>query len=343
MVERDALAEPDDDEREGDSEELLDASGEVLDPLGNPRRNPIPKLPALAPRGEASRGGDLLAYYLSEVRRYALLDPEEERKVALAYYESGDAAAAERLVTANLRLVVKIAFQYHRQWANVLDLIQEGNVGLVEALSRYDPYRGIRFSSYAQYWIRAMILRFLMDNFRLVRLGSTRNGRKLFFQLQKERERLLREGVQASAQQLAARLEVPESEVIAVDQHMRAPAMSLHAPVGGEDGRSLAEIVPDNDASGPEEKVAESQLGALVQEKLRNFEKTLEDERERAIWVERLVANEPASLSDLGERYDVSKERIRQIEVRIKRRLKTYLQQELGEEIDFEFDVPESA
>ncbi len=332
----------DEEEREGDGEELLDASGEVLDPLGNPRRNPIPKLPALAPRGEAARGGDLLAYYLSEVRRYALLDPEEERKVALAYYESGDATAAERLVTANLRLVVKIAFQYHRQWANVLDLIQEGNVGLVEALSRYDPYRGIRFSSYAQYWIRAMILRFLMDNFRLVRLGSTRNGRKLFFQLQKERERLLREGVQASAQQLAARLEVPESEVIAVDQHMRAPAMSLHAPVGGEDGRSLAEIVPDNDASGPEEKVAESQLGALVQEKLKNFEQTLEDERERAIWVERLVANEPASLSDLGERYDVSKERIRQIEVRIKRRLKTYLQQELGEEIDFEFDVPET-
>lgn len=326
----------------GDGDELLDASGEVLDPLGNPRRNPIPKLPALAPRGEAARGGDLLAYYLSEVRRYALLDPEEERKVALAYYESGDASAAERLVTANLRLVVKIAFQYHRQWANVLDLIQEGNVGLVEALSRYDPYRGIRFSSYAQYWIRAMILRFLMDNFRLVRLGSTRNGRKLFFQLQKERERLLREGVQASAQQLAARLEVPESEVIAVDQHMRAPAMSLHAPVGGEDGRSLAEIVPDNDASGPEDRVAGSQLGALVQSKLSAFAQTLEDERERAIWVERLVANEPASLSDLGERYDVSKERIRQIEVRIKRRLKTYLQQELGEEIDFEFDPPET-
>jgi RNA polymerase sigma-32 factor len=339
MVERDVSRETEEEE----GEELLDASGEPLDPLGNPRRNPIPKLPALAPRGEASRGGDLLAYYLSEVRRYALLDPEEERKVALAYYESGDASAAERLVTANLRLVVKIAFQYHRQWANVLDLIQEGNVGLVEALSRYDPYRGIRFSSYAQYWIRAMILRFLMDNFRLVRLGSTRNGRKLFFQLQKERERMLREGIQASAQQLAARLDVPESEVIAVDQHMRAPAMSLHAPVGGEDGRSLAEIVPDNESTGPEDRVAESQLGALVQDKLRAFALTLEDERENAIWSERLVANEPASLSDLGERYDVSKERIRQIEVRIKRRLKTYLQQELGEEIDFEFNIPEPA
>ena len=154
---------------------------------------------------------------------------------------------------------------------------------------------------------------------------------------------MLREGIQASAQQLAARLDVPESEVIAVDQHMRAPAMSLHAPVGGEDGRSLAEIVPDNESTGPEDRVAESQLGALVQDKLRAFALTLEDERENAIWSERLVANEPASLSDLGERYDVSKERIRQIEVRIKRRLKTYLQQELGEEIDFEFNIPEPA
>ncbi len=127
--------------------------------------------------GRAIRGGnkdDILASYLSEVRRYPLLTPEQEREAAVLYVETGDKEAAKLLITSNLRLVIKIAFQYHRQWANVLDLIQEGNVGLVEALSRYDPYREIRFSSYAQYWIRAMILRFLLDNFRLVRLGSTR-------------------------------------------------------------------------------------------------------------------------------------------------------------------------
>ncbi len=319
-------------------EELLDESGDILDPLGNPRR-PLPALPLPALK---STGGDLLAQYLQEIRRYALMDPEEERRVAQQYYDTGDPKSAERLVTANLRLVVKIAFQYHRQWANVLDLIQEGNVGLVEALSRYDPYRGIRFSSYAQYWIRAMILRFLMDNFRLVRLGSTRNGRKLFFQLQKERERLIREGIQPSAQNLAARLDVPESEVVAVDQHMRAPAMSLYAPVGGEEGRPLSEVVADTEHSDPESQVADHQIGELVQSKLRAFEATLEDERERAIWRERLMASEPASLSDLGDRYDVSKERIRQIEVRIKRRLKSYLQTELGEEINFEFSSPEA-
>lgn len=332
---------PNDEDGEAGPEGLLDESGEIADPLGNERKRSLPKLPALAGPREVGRSGDILASYLSEIRRYQLLDPEEERRVALQFYEQGDPKAAERLVTANLRLVVKIAFQYHRQWANVLDLIQEGNVGLVEALTRYDPYRGIRFSSYAQYWIRAMILRFLMDNFRLVRLGSTRNGRKLFFQLQKERERLLREGFQASSKQLADRLQVPESEVVAVDQHMRAPAMSLHAPTGGEEGRSLAEVVPDEDGIGPEGKFAGQELGALVQEKLAAFAATLEDERERAIWRERLMTDEPASLSDLGDRYDVSKERIRQIEARIKSRLKSYLQSELGEEIDFEFDVPE--
>lgn len=329
---------------------LLDASGELLDPLGNERRNPIPKLPALAGPKSLGRGsgGDLLGQYLSEVRRYTLLDPEEEREVALRYYgQEGVTAeersrAAERLVTANLRLVVKIAFQYHRQWSNVLDLIQEGNVGLVEALSRYDPYRGIRFSSYAQYWIRAMILRFLMDNFRLVRLGSTRNGRRLFFQLQKERERMLREGKSATVAQLAERLAVPESEIIAVDQHMRAPAMSLTAPAAGDpEGRTLAELVPDTDAADPEQQMASSELGGIVREKLAAFAATLEDARELAIWKERLVASDPASLSELGERYDVSKERIRQIEVRVKKRLKQYLQQELGDEIAFEFDIPD--
>ena len=166
--------------------EVLDAEGNPVDPLGkdNTRRKVPKNLTMLAPpkRGGGNKN-DLLGYYLSEVRRYPLLEPEEEKEAAVAWYEDGDVQAAERLVTANLRLVIKLAFQYHRQWSDVLDLIQEGNVGLVEALSRYDPYRGIRFSSYAQYWIRAMILRYLMDNFRMVRLGSTRHGRKLFFQL----------------------------------------------------------------------------------------------------------------------------------------------------------------
>lgn len=322
------------------------SSADLVDEEGNAVSEPTrggkaPLLPALSPSSGVSRRDDLLSSYLAEVRRHPLLDPEEEHKLAVRYAETGDPLAAQRLVTANLRLVVKLAFQYHRQWSNVLDLIQEGNVGLVEALSRYDPYRGIRFSSYAQYWIRAMILRFLMDNYRLVRLGSTRHGRKLFFQLQKERERLMREGVAPSTRALAEALDVPEEEVVNVERHLSAPALSLHSPVGSAEGRPLSEIVQDEDHQDPEAAFASGELGGVVQEKLAAFAETLTDERERAIWERRLVAADPASLSDLGDAFGVSKERIRQVESRIKRRLKEFLIDEMGDEIDFEFEVPE--
>jgi RNA polymerase sigma-32 factor len=329
-----------------DEEENQELDEVSPDELGDDEgeRRPVPaNLPVLgAPPGGVRSKKDLLSYYLSEVRRYPLLTREEEQVYALRYVQTGDPEAAERLVTANLRLVIKIAFQYHRQWANVLDLIQEGNVGLVEALSRYDPYREIRFSSYAQYWIRAMILRFLLDNFRLVRLGSTRAGRKLFFQLQKERDRLLEEGKSATPEALAERLGVTAEDVADVDQHMRAPALSLHAPAGDDpDGRSLSEIVPERIANDPEQNAARSELGSIVSEKLATFSDALTDERERAIWTRRLVASEPESLSVLGDEFGVSKERVRQLEARLKKRLKAFLEAELGDEIAFEFSTPD--
>jgi RNA polymerase sigma-32 factor len=319
------MAEPEDLDKEADDTELVPAA----------RQSRLPK------SGKRGSKGDLLSAYLAEVRQYPLLSAEEERKHALAYYEGGDQQAGERLVTSNLRLVIKIAFQYHRQWANVLDLIQEGNIGLVEALSRYDPYREIRFSSYAQYWIRAMILRFLLDNFRLVRLGSTRAGRKLFFQLQKERDRLMSEGINPTHRVLAERLGVSEKEVDAVDRHMRAPALSLDAPTSDDDSRSLSEIVPEKQASNPEVSASRLELGQMVKERLDIFATTLTKERELAIWNRRLVATDPESLSSLGRQFGVSKERIRQVESRMKKRLRAYLEKELGDEIDFEFDVPD--
>jgi RNA polymerase sigma-32 factor len=314
-----------------EEDEFDDGSEGVATPMS------LPGLRA-PPRDLPSR--DLLSYYLSEVRRYPLLSPEEERDYAVRFRETGDVEAAERLVTSNLRLVIRIAFQYHRKWANVLDLIQEGNVGLVEALSRYDPTRDIRFSSYAQYWIRAMILRFLLDNFRLVRLGSTRAGRKLFFQLQKERDQLIAEGAIPSPKALAERLGVSEQEVDAVDIHLRSPALSLHAPVTTEpDGRLLqetvAEIVPNN----PETSASRGQLSSLMQDKLVVFaEKHIRDARERIIWERRLLAQDPVSLTDLGQEFGVTKERIRQVEARLKARLKAFIEDELGESIEFGFD-----
>ena len=322
-----------DDEGSEDGEESVEVLDKDKAPAGSP------KLPAPS-KSAISNRGDLLAAYLAEVRRHPLLEPEEEKELAIRYTETQDPEAAARLVTANLRLVVKLAFQYHRQWANVLDLIQEGNVGLVEALSRYDPYRGVRFSSYAQYWIRAMILRFLMDNYRMVRLGSTRHGRKLFFSLKKEKARLEAMGISPTTKAVSDSLQIPETEVINVDQHLSAPALSLHAPMGGEEGRSLSEVVSDDAASSPEDSVASEQLGSKVRDALEAFAHTLKDDREVTIWYERLVAEDPVSLAVLGERYGVSKERIRQVEARIKRRLKIHLRRELGEEIDFEFTVP---
>lgn len=331
------------DEEEKDEDDGPES--EVRAPEEDPPRRIIPAgLSGLAPPPKGARSRDLLNFYLAEVRRYPLLSAEEERKWATRFEQTGDREAAERLITSNLRLVIKIAFQYHRQWANVLDLIQEGNVGLVEALSRYDPGREIRFSSYAQYWIRAMILRFLLDNFRLVRLGSTRAGRKLFFQLQKERDRLMQEGVQPTSRLIAERLGVQEHDVDEVDQHMRAPALSLHAPAGDDpEGRTLSEVVPESIAHNPEDGAARSELGGLVREKLARFAaEQIKDERERVIWDTRMIASEPISLSELGERFGVSKERIRQVEARLRKKLKQFLEEELGNEIDFEFSDPSS-
>ena len=298
-----------------------------------------PQLPALRVPPKGASAKDSLQFYLSEVRRYPVLSREEEQEYALRYQDTGDREAAERLVTANLRLVIKIAFQYHRQWANVLDLIQEGNVGLVEALFRFDPSREVRFSSYAQYWIRAIILRFLMDNYRMVRLGSTRAGRKLFFQLQKERHRLLEEGLLPTTKLLAERLGVSETEVDAVDQHLRAPALSLDAPVGDDEGsRPLSEVVPEALPNSPETNAAQSEWQGTLHEVLDAFASTqLRDEREQILWSERLIAEDPVSLSALGDRFGVSKERVRQVEARLKARLRQHLESELGAEIEFEF------
>jgi RNA polymerase sigma-32 factor len=329
--------------RENPPEEDLNALPELPDI--EPVSEPLPAIPVkmpLLPAPVGLSGKDILTHYLSQLRHYPILTPGEEKECAKAYYERGDRNAGERLVTSNLRLVVKLAFQYHRQWSNVLDLIQEGNVGLVQALYKYDPDRGIRFSSYAQYWIRAMILRFLMDNFRLVRLGSTRAARQLFFQLRKEREQLLREGLNPQPKLLAERLSVSESEILAVDRHLRAPALSLQSPVSEDDKRQLSDIMADEDAVNPEQVTMRTQFQDVLKAALNKFENTLEDDRERAIWRDRLLSQDPVSLSVLGERFAISKERIRQIESKIRLQLRGFLRRELGDDVALDVLSPSS-
>ena len=297
------------------------------------------RLPAVS--GSAETGlvpADGLSQYLAEVRRYPLLSREEEMSLATDYAENQSSRAARRLVTGNLRLVVKIAMEYRRAWVNVMDLIQEGNIGLAEAVKRFDPYRGVRFSSFARYWIRALILQFILKNFRMISFANTRAGRKLFFRLEKEKARLMQEHGEVTTLQLAESLDVSEDDVVAATI-LRQPTLSLTAPKGREgdgDSRNLGDTIADK-APTVEDTVVHADLLTTVDEKMKVFASQISDERELTIWSERMIAQEPVSLAELGERYGVSRERVRQVEARLKKRLKAFLTEELGESLVLDF------
>lgn len=300
-----------------------------------------PALPRpFAPTAPARRPGEsTMSYYVRWARSAPMLTPEEEKTYTLAFAEHGDREAANRLVASHMRLVLKIAMQYQRRWADVVDLIQEGSVGLVHALSHFDPYRGVPFSAYARHWIRAMILRFLVENYHLVKYGSTRAGRKLFFELERERNRLTAQGIRPDNKLLSERLGVSERDIERYD-NIRAGAVSIDMPAGGEDeGRPLGETLPDMDQEGPETDAARRELNERVQRALASFRETLTAERDIVLWEERLLTNDQTSLADLGRRYDVSRERMRQIEARLKKKLKAHLEKTLGDEVAFDFDT----
>lgn len=276
---------------------------------------------------------DPLAQYMAETRRYPLLSPEEEHHLAVRLVEHGDNAAARRLVEANLRLVVKIAYEYRRAHRNLLDLVQEGNIGLMQAVRKFDPYRGVKLSSYAAFWIRAYILKFILNNWRLVKIGTTQAQRKLFFNLRKEREKLEQLGFAPTAALLAEKLDVSEQEVVDMERRLAAPESSLDAPIGGdEDGaRSRLDYLPGDDR--PDHSVARSEFSELLRDKLETFARSLEG-REQSIFRERWLTDEPLTLQELGDRYGVSRERARQLEKRLLGRLRKYLEAELGSAVD---------
>jgi len=269
---------------------------------------------------------DSLQRYLAELRRYRVLSREEEHVLAVRYKEHDDLEAAYRLVTGNLRLVVMIARQYQKATRNLLDLIQEGNIGLMEAVKNFDPYRGIRFPSYAVWWVRAYIIRYLMNNWRMVKVGTTQAQRKLFFNLRKEQERLEREGISPQPKLIAQRLDVKEAEVVEMQQRLGSHDVSMDDS-GDDDGRSLFEVLPSRHGT-TEGEVADAEFQKVVGEKMRQFGETLKD-KEAFIFKQRLLAESPLTLREIGDRYGISRERVRQIEERVKKKLKLYLQQEL--------------
>jgi len=276
-------------------------------------------------------GGDGLQRFLAEVRRYALLTESEERELGRRARDEGDPEAARRLVLHNLRLVVTIAFEFRRAWANPLDLVQEGSIGLTEAARRWDPLRGARFGTYAGYWIRAYVLRFILTNFRLVHTGNTRAGRRLFFQLERERRRLLEAGIEPTHARLATEMGVEEREVAAVAGSLAGPELSLDAPVG-EGRRSLGDGFSD-DASDPETAAAGSEMQTVLRAVTGRFGATLTDPREQALWHEHLLAEDPVSLGEIGQRFGVSKQRMGQLVNELKKRFRAALQAQFGAEL----------
>lgn len=279
--------------------------------------------------GDASRRDtalvpfDPLQRYLTEIRRFAVLSREEEHRLAVRYKEYGEVEAAYKLVTANLRLVVMIAREYQKAFKNLLDLIQEGNMGLMEAVKNFDPYRGVRFPSYAVWWIRAYMIRYIMNDWRMVKIGTTQAQRKLFFNLQKEKEKIEAEGLTPGPRLLAQRLNVKEDEVVEMEQRLASRDLSVDVPIGEDEEATMLNFLQDARQT-PEEEIAETQYRDLLREKMDEFAKGLKD-KELVIYRERLLNEDPLTLREIGEKYGISRERVRQIEERVKKKLKNYL------------------
>jgi RNA polymerase sigma-32 factor len=270
---------------------------------------------------------------MAELAQHAPISREEEHELAVRWREHGDVEAARKLVLSNLRLVVKIAMEYRRAWTNLLDLIQEGNVGLLQATQRFDPYKGVKLSSYAVYWIRAYILKYILDNIRLVRLGKTRAERKLFFRLNKEKRALERAGFSPEPRLLAERLDVSEEDVRSMERRLAEGELSLNAPAQrDDDGSEFGDFVAGHEISA-EEAVGDEELRRVFFDRVREFAATA-DPREQRIVEERILAQEPRTLQELGDEFGVSRERVRQIEASLIRRLRAYLKEHL---VDFEF------
>lgn len=267
--------------------------------------------------------------YLAEVRKYPALSREEEQELARRYRDTGDRDALFRLVTSNLMQVVRVALSFRRAARNLLDMVQEGNLGLLAAIERFDPELGVRLPTYAAWWIRAYIVKFLLDNVRLVRVGTTNARRKLLRNLRQEKSRLEAAGFEVGPKMLAEHFDVSEEDVKDVERALHSQDVSLDAPIGDAEDRTRGDLMA---ATGPtiEEDVARRELQDKVRAAIARFRTGL-GERERTILDERLLSNEPVTLQAIGERFGTTREAVRQAETRLMARLKQHLMGEIGD------------
>ncbi len=268
----------------------------------------------------------VLSRYMAELRRYPLLTIEEERRLATEAYEKNNAQARQRLVTANLRLVVKIAMDYRRAYAQIMDLIQEGNAGLVQAVNRFNPYRGVKLSTYSAWWIRAYILKFLMDNKSLVRIGTTDAQRKLFFRLRAEAEKMYALTQKFDARLLAEKIGVKEAEVVEMNQRLSRGDSSLDLPAyDDQSGTRQVDLIVDQDEA-IDEKLAREQLLEILRSQSEVLEREL-NERDLFIFKNRILADEPVTLQDVGDKFGITRERARQLEAKVIRKIREKLEE----------------
>ena len=271
---------------------------------------------------------DPLQRYLKELSRYRLLTREEEREYARRVIELEDRDAAYVLVTSNLRLVVKIALEFQRIWMqNLLDLIQEGNIGLMQAVKKFDPYKNVKFSYYASFWIKAYILKFIMDNWRLVKIGTTQGQRKLFFKLKKEKQQLIDEGFDPKPKLLSERLGVSEREIVDMDQRLDSWDVSLDSPLKNDSDTERMDFL-SAEVESVEDQVAKKQMEAMLHDKITEFRKKMTP-RELEIFDLRIFSDSPVTLQDIGDRYGISRERVRQVEKNVIKKMRSFFKQEI--------------
>jgi RNA polymerase sigma-32 factor len=301
----------------------IDATPEALPVIYNPYD------PEVLEKGEqAILPSDPLKRYLAEIRNSPVLTAEQEQALALRMKEQGDVNAAKLLVSANLKNVVRIAYEYRSMYHNLLDLIQEGNIGLMRAVSKFDPTKGVRLGYYATWWIRSYILKYLLDNFRLVRVGTSHAQKKLFYHLMREKQRLEAQGIRAAPALLAHNLDVREKDVIEMEQRLLSSGaeVSIDAPAPGhpdEPNTALLNLLHDSRESA-EDRLEQDELLQLLNRELPRFQMGL-NEKEKKVLSARLLSEEPKTLQEVADAFGLTRERVRQIEAKLIEKLQKHL------------------
>ncbi len=263
---------------------------------------------------------DPVTRYMAELGRYPLLTREQEREIAIRYRETGDPKAAEVLVTSNLRFVVKVASEYTKFGARLIDLVQEGNVGLMHAVKEFNPYKGTRLITYAVWWIRGYIQEYLMRQYSMVRIGTTATQRKLFYQLQRERENLEKMGIEGIAR-LSGKLGISKEEITDMQSRLSGRDISLDAPIGPDGNSSLMDMQSEIDPVRMDDQLGRKQELTILSEKIEELRPSL-NEKEKFLLDARVLSDEPMTLQEIGDKYGTTREAVRQMENRLLEKIK---------------------